>query len=136
MIFDKIWRLERRMKRLQNKYPRARAQGPEAEAKASDLLEATLEEIGWLKDIRVKDQADKLEIPTNQALKEGRCRLWLPGLSVLSLEERDKLRELIRKEKRARMEDRMLWVSHVVIPVTGLVGALIGLLAFLRSCTR
>jgi len=65
VIFDTIWILERRRKLLRNKYL-ARAQGPEAEAKARDLLTAIENDIAWRKEMRLKDQADKLEIPTDQ----------------------------------------------------------------------
>jgi hypothetical protein len=81
------------------------------------------------------DQAYKLEIPTDELLYKGDPWVVEDETNAhLTLEVRDKLRELIRKERRVRLEDRMLWVSHVIAPLTGLVGATIGLLAFLRSC--
>jgi hypothetical protein len=100
-------------------------------------------EIDWLEASRILEQAERLGIPTPptspeqmRAEVEARIEGRAP-FSHLTGEDRLRLREEIRKERRARVEDRMLWVNHLgplVSPLTGLLGVVLALLSFMHSC--
>jgi hypothetical protein len=66
-----MWRLERKRRTLASEHLRFIAQGPrddqrEAKKEISDRLAAVGKEIEWLRDQRIMDQAEKLEIPAEQ----------------------------------------------------------------------
>jgi hypothetical protein len=108
--------VQRRRKRLQNEYSRLLAQGQrddqrEAGKEILDRIDAIRKEIGWVQTSRIIERAEKLGVPMLQLLEKDdswagdRTFSFYPCLRE---EAKFQTIELIRKEKRARLEDRML----------------------------
>ena len=102
-------------------------------------LDGVEAKINWIETRRLRDRAERFGIPT-PPLRYQEITDEVGGLiPTNSLTDDDKRRiiEDIRKERRARMEDRMLWVNHLgplISPLTGLVGVVLALLSFWHSC--
>jgi hypothetical protein len=161
MIFDELWRAQRKRKKLSralnklgSEFERERSsfdpEDPGALTKADedlwkDKYQAPIgllafnfrkaeDEINAIETRRVQERAEKFGIPI------GRDS-WMPGFERnsrrLRPEARITISEQIRKERRARMEDRMLWANHLgplLSPLTGFLGVLIAFIALLHSC--
>ena len=93
--------------------------------------------IDSIKSNRLLRDAEKLDIPIPQyRAKEAWEETQAPGIRVLTTEARHELRQEIRKEELRRTELRREWfkvVGPVIVALTGLIGALIGLVALLQK---
>lgn len=147
MIFDELWRTRRERKKTDKLFERliakARKKGhveePESLGQEHSMEREIIDDkISFLETLEIQRRAEKFGVPVPPLSdKES----WEKGYSPYSirLTKQAKLRiaDEIRKERRARISDRMLWVDYLgplVSPVTGLVGATIGLVALLRAC--
>lgn len=129
----RLWRLHRRQRRL-NEQLRSNREEIELQDLAHNLE--------WVRceiEIAITDalltEADKLHISKPSFGDRKKWNLSAPSrtLSHAGIED---LRSRIRKEKRERQEIIEWWVKVVgglITILTGLVGALIGLIAILRS---
>jgi biopolymer transport protein ExbB/TolQ len=166
MIFDDLWRTQRRRKKLGRVLDELRreldlkeleekehwppeeswtqADAEKRQDKFGDEIakvelctyyfRVAEDQIEAIETRQVKERVEKLGIPIGDAS-------WQPGFEFNSTRLRPEARiaiaEQIRKERRARIEDRMLWVNYLgplLSPLTGLVGTIIGLVALLHSC--
>jgi len=144
MIFDILWRTRWRRNRLSKFYSRliakaARAKNRDEEDKliCEFMFEKNLVdgEIALLETLKLQNEAERLDVPfphyseNRNAWEQG----FKPGTYRLSVRARTDLRSQIRKEKRERLENHMLWASHVIMPIIGLIGAVMALLSLIAS---
>jgi hypothetical protein len=147
MIFDELWRAQRERTKLHKTFDPLISKA-EQEKRWDDsqslisefLMERNVidDKISWIETKRVRKRAEKFGVPI-PPLSDKEC--WEEGFTPntvrLKPEARIRISEQVRKERRARIEDRMLWVDYLgplVSPLTGLLGVVIGLVALLRSC--
>jgi hypothetical protein len=144
MIFDELWRLQRKRRKVQN---RPIPESDDLEALGEALFgihrdtEIIDEKISLLQSRMIRERAEKFGVPIPWPPDK---ELWEEGYVAgrktefrLTRAGRLKILEDIRKERRARMEDRMLWVNHLgplISPLTGFVGVVLALLSFWHSC--
>ncbi len=143
MIFDELWRAQRERRKTNKTFDRlidkAKKQKnlEERESLISELFmerDIINDKINWIETRRLEEKAEKFGVPIpplsdKESWEEG----YAPNTVRLRREARIRITDQIRKERRARIDDRMLWVERLA-PLTGLVGAVIGLIATLRSC--
>ena len=87
-----------------------------------------------LKTERLMRRAQNLDLPVDLSDEGG---WWAPpgwridGDNRLSSKGIFELRQAIRKEKIEQLEYYMRWVSRVVVPIVGLIGAVMGLISLI-----
>ena len=141
----KIWKLNRQRRKLEKESRRVRA---ESLAKKDDrIYEDWHAEHRWefeLVDATIKgaisrdlvNEAENLYLPTPDYGAGERWEQQLDGSYALTPEAMTELRAAIRKERRERREVIEWWVKVVggaIGILTGLVGALIGLIAIWKK---
>jgi hypothetical protein len=90
------------------------------------------EELSRVMSARIVTEARRLFIPVPEFKTENGA--WIesefpPGRRLLSIQAMSELRSAIRREKKERHEGWLLWLAAI----TGLVGALTGLAAVIRT---
>ena len=154
MIFDRLWWAERRDRKKEGKLKAIYQPKLEAAKKAGD--HASYEEIlsEWHFESQGDDRYETLK--TDLLVKRAR-RLGIPvpfkpswddpennnwdywdmnqntGSYTLKAKAELDLRREIRKEELERLQYAMRWVSQVVIPLIGLIGSVMGLLALIHA---
>lgn len=153
MIFDELWRAERRTKkkakRIKETYlPLLEAAKKEDEEKYQSTLadfffESDLnDEAASLRTDRLVKRARKLGIPIPAkpnpwATDPVNNVSWefnsTTGNFYLSDKAELELTREVRKEELERLQHQMRWVSQVIIPLIGLIGAIMGLISLIHS---
>jgi hypothetical protein len=160
VIFDELWRLERRLVALQSARSRTLKRLREEQGSQLPFINAH-EKAAWEKSIGQTDiLRDEIErVKTTRLLKRAN-RLGLPVPSLtshpissdtwketriapghisyhLSRAAQSELRSRIRLEEKERREAVAFWVKDVLVPmlsvVLGIIGATTGLIAILRK---
>lgn len=94
------------------------------------------DKISSLESMRIQKEAEDLGIPV-PPYKKG-SEFWEEGYQpnrvFLTLKARYDLRRQIREDRRQRREDKMVWVKDLIVPLTGLLGTLIGVISAFHSC--
>jgi len=144
MIFDPLWKAYRRRRKLSKFYgslivnAQRKKNHEEVETINSEFsFEKGLidDEIGWLETLSLQNEAERIGIPfprfsdQDGSWQEGSK----PNTVHLSVKARAEIRTQIRREKRERLENKMLWISHVLLPIIGLIGAIMGLISLMHS---
>lgn len=156
MIFDDLWRAERRQskeaKRLAKRYK------PLIDIALKNKDYAAVEQLRfeWDTDGRQNDEADELRsrVLVTQARKLGielpkqpnfgpddyDHETWymntLTGNIYLTRKAYFDTRKRVLKEKSEVLDYRTRWVTRVVVPVAGLLSALAGVISLLYACNR
>lgn len=155
MIFDRLWWAERRHKekeaRLKAQYQpkleeakRAKDQKAYAEILNEWYVESKLDDAcEGLRSHKLVEKARKLgiSIPAQPPLDDNEAldtdENWnfneYTGSLTLNEAAEFKLRRDIRKEEMEKLQHQMRWVSQVVIPLIGLLGTMMGLIALLHA---
>jgi len=96
-----------------------------------DLIE---DRINRIETDRVQKEAEKFGIPVpSLSDKESWDEDSQSHTIFLNVSTRLRLRQEIRKERRARWEDTTIWMDRIVLPLIGLIGAVTGLVSVLKS---
>jgi hypothetical protein len=153
MIFDALWRAERSANKKRKKLhetldPKIQtAKKEKKENEYQSLLSEYFMESDLIRDIpdsmrteRLVRRATKLGIPippqpSYKNLDEDEHWEANPVTGSFYLQEKafSELTRAIRKDEIERLEYQMRWVSRVVIPLTGLIGTIMGLISLLHS---
>lgn len=154
MIFDELWRAERKAKearkRLREHYdPLLEAAKKEKNDEKHEeifyqlMLESDLiDEPESIRTSRLVKRARKLGVqfpprPNPLSRDAHENEFWAINTTTGGIYLSDKgefeLTRECRKEEVESLEHRMRWVSQVAIPLTGLVGAIMGLIALVHS---
>jgi len=157
VIFDQLWRTKRREKEIDKRLREQYHPLLEAAKKTKDQNQYQMVLGEFLAQRDLNDEAEHLE--TEMLVKRAR-KLGIPvpprpyvyddhasenefwevnfmtGNCYLKEETELRLRREIRKEEVERLEHQMRWVSQVVIPIIGLIGALMGLISLVHSLRR
>ena len=135
MIFDKLRKAQRARTKLQKKFDPliSAAEKKEDKSDAEFLIQEFLQErslldnrIKSIETARLQEKAEKYGIPTpslsdQESWDKGYTH---SGLRVfLKANARLALLSDIRKERRARWEDRTAWINRLIIPIIALLGA-------------
>lgn len=148
MIFDELWRMERRSARSKREFERKYEllkQRKECRDELGTLAEeGTLDECNFHDDIetikssRLLARANRLGLPTPDV--DGDSERWrrsYTGSFYLIRAGQAELRSRIRLEEKERREAVAFWVKDVLVPVLsvviGILGATAGLIALLRK---
>jgi hypothetical protein len=137
MMFDEIWRMRRKSKKLNRAYSKQleslRHQGSNEqqidmllENDRVDIMNLDIELRYALSD-QIVNEAYNLKVPVPTRSDET---LWTPAFGRPHLTDKgyDNLRSQIRKETKDRLDHRMMWVKDVVIPILSalsVIGSLI-----------
>jgi hypothetical protein len=155
MIFDELWRAERKArekaKRIRETY-QPRLETAKKKGAGADEYQAVLAEYYFEQDLndeperirteRIIRKARKLGIPIppkpaydSAEMEENESWRfnWATGNAVFTEKAEFVLVREIRKEEVERVQHQMRWVNHVVIPIIGLIGTFMGLIALLHS---
>jgi hypothetical protein len=154
MMFDDLWRAERRerkrAKELRDEYyPLLDAA---KKAKDSARYQEVLGEFHACMDLNDEGTRMRTELLVHRARRLGipvpprpvadsdevfENESWEVNTTTWNFYLKDeaelKLRREIRKEEVERLQHQMRWVSQVIIPLIGLIGALMGLISLLHS---
>ncbi len=147
MIFDALWRAQRKRRQLDRLFRRLTSKAEKE--KRRDDVESLVAEHGFERDLvndtinalessRIQERAERLGIPVpkystdNEAWEKG----FQPNVVYLSLKTRAELRTQLRKERRERVEYCTLVVKDLIVPLVGLIGAIIGLISVIGSVRR
>ena len=130
-----VWKLRRKEARQIEAIDWKSIARAEALGKQHDIWAETDAFIDYLHTHYLFSELDKLRLPRPQLTEEN----WTGGPPLGNVEWLTKpaileLREAIRKERKERSEITRLWLgtfAPIISALTGLVGAAIGLLAFL-----
>jgi ABC-type uncharacterized transport system involved in gliding motility auxiliary subunit len=150
MIFDKVWwawrKSDKRHKRVQRHYkPFFEAARKESDEKYQEVLSQFTAEADLIPDPRALiakrliSRARNLGIPTPSEYpnNDGFDERWnfnqANGELTLTEEAELTLRREIRREEHERLQHRMRWVSLVIVPIIGLIGAIMGLISLIHS---
>ncbi len=152
MIFDRLWRAERRdekaLKKLRQKFQ------PEIDAvKNKEWEEARFDLADYILAQSQINEADRLR--TRILIKKARrLGVAIPpdatgyednddwnfnqatGYSTLTRSAELRLAREIRKEEMDRLQHQMRWVSQVAIPIIGLIGSLMGLISLIHALRK
>jgi hypothetical protein len=149
MIFDQIWRAERAEKsetRIRNFYhPKLEAAKKANDEKEYQSLLASMyfehdinEHAEVLRTVQLERRARRLgiEIPPKPGPNVDDNAKWfynnVTGEFTFAPKGELEITREIRKEEIERLQFKMRWVSQIVIPITGLIGTIIGLISVLR----
>jgi ABC-type uncharacterized transport system involved in gliding motility auxiliary subunit len=152
-----LWRAKRREKKIDERLRQHYHPLLEAAEKTKDQNQYQ-KVLGEFLDLRdVNDEAEHLEtemlvdrarklgipVPPRPNVYDERAsenEFWevnfRTGNCYLKEETELRLRREIRKEEVERLEHQMRWVSQVIIPIIGLIGALMGLISLVHSLRR
>lgn len=134
MIFDEIWRMQRRLNRMSKAYfkqieslRRRHKKTEEQIDMITDSDRINLDElslhINYAQSDAITDEAYKLKIPLpTRTDKEAWDDFF--GRPYLTNKGYSELRSKIRQEKNERMDHRMKWVKDVVIPILSALSVL------------
>ena len=152
MIFDQLWRAERRdaraRKKLLEKFQplldAAAKQGQKGHyAVLADYSNKSnmINEAEHLESALLVQKARRLGValpPFPKGIEDNDD--WIQNLvkCSLSLRRASKLNLMkeVRKEEMERLQHQMRWVSQVVIPIIGLIGALMGLISLIHALRK
>jgi hypothetical protein len=143
MIFDALWKAQRQRRELEEKFGKliGEAERRKDDEEVQSLVKELLLERGLIEDRihrietrRVQEKAEKFGIPVpSLSDKES----WDDGqhsqIIFLTVRARLKLRQEIRKERRAQWEDRMLLMERIILLLVGLIGAASAFVSVLKK---
>lgn len=144
MVFDALWKAQRKRRRLDklfggliSKAEKRKNHEEVGSLEAEHMYERHLisDTINSLESLRIQERAERLSLPVpkystdNEAWEKG----FQPNVVYLSLKTRAELRGQIRKERREGAEYWTLMLKDVIVPLVGLIGAIMGLISLLRS---
>jgi hypothetical protein len=142
MILDELWRAQRVRKRTERVFQRliAKAEKSKDRDREQSLITEFLMErdiindrINWIETRRLQERAENFGIPIPSISdKESWEDGYEPNTVRLRKEARLRISDQIRNERRARVDDQLLWVNRIsplIAPLSGLVGFVTGLIA-------
>jgi hypothetical protein len=143
MIFDRLWRLQRKRKKLAHQFE-PDIEKAEKENRHDDheslvgeyLMERDLlnDDIQITQTFRLIREAERLGLPTPPySDKEAWRGGYNPEKSYLSVAAQHTLRTSIREERAARRDYWVGWIKDVAVPVVSVIGALMGVIALIHS---
>jgi biopolymer transport protein ExbB/TolQ len=152
MIFDRLWRAERKdakaLKELRQKY---KPELDAAEKKGWEDQQGELSAYRFETDLINGAECLRTELLVKKARRLGVAVPPHPpryeendswnfnrstGDQTLSTEAESRLTREIRKEEIERLQHQMRWVSQVAIPVIGLIGSLMGLISLIHALRK
>ena len=143
MIFDALWKAQRERRALEEKFSGliGEAEKNKDHEEVDSLVLELLFERGLIEDRinridtnRVQEEAEKFGIPVPSfSDKESWNEDSQSHTIFLTVSTRLRLRQEIRKERRARWEDRTLCIDRIVLPLIGLIGAGTALVSILKK---
>ena len=142
MIFDDLWRAQRERRKTERvfhnliaKAEKSKNWNEEQSLSGEFLMERAIinDRINWIETRQLQERAEKFGIPIpsisdKEAWEDG----YTPKTVRLRKEARLKISDQIRNERRARVDDQLLWlnrISPLIAPLSGLVGFVTGLIA-------
>ncbi len=148
MIFDALWKARWDRKQIDRLYEKdiRKARKAKHHEELVHSLGAThwydrqmaTEKISSLDTWRLQEQAEHLGIPFPDF--NSQKDLWEKSSTedawFLTIQGRQELRRQIREEKSQRRNDMIVWFKDVAVPLTGLLGTLIGVISTMHSCSR
>jgi hypothetical protein len=151
MIFDELWRMERRQQKskreFERKYKLMQQRKESREELNTAAEEAMMDDCNFYDDIetikssRLLGRANRLGLPTPESNGDTeRWRRSYSGSFYLTRTAQAELRSRIRVEEKERREDRAFWVKDVFVPLfsvgIGFLGAAAGVIAAFIALRR
>jgi hypothetical protein len=144
MILDALWKAQRERRNLDKLYrPLIAKAEKEKNHEEMQSLEAEYgferglvnDKISSLESARIQEEAERLCIPVPKYSSESEAweKGFQPNFVYLSVKARADLRTHIRKERRERIEHWTLFLKDVIVPLVGLLGAIMGLISVIHS---
>jgi len=154
MIFDELWRGERRARRTRKQIEAEYKPQIEAAKQRHDESEHGRLVSGYLSELDCNDEPDviRTERLVRRARKLGlpippkphidgdalaKNKAWVlnqySGNFTLSDEAGLELTRAVRREEKERLEHQMRWVTGVVLPIIGLIGTLMAAISLIHA---
>jgi hypothetical protein len=143
MIFDKLWRLQRRRKKLAHLYEPDidKAKKENRHEDYESLVSEYQTEGNLLNDdlqiaqtFRLIRDAENHGIPTPPYSDQTAWEVgYHPGKTYLSVAAQHEIRKAIREERAARRDYWVGWIKDVAAPLVSVIGALMGIIALVHS---